>query len=124
MLKSKFNGPDGKQCCSWTRGVLQRAHIVASDHRYCGKEFKRKLEQGPVDHEVESTCKVYENGRVVASPQTLRQLASYSERQIREATGVRRDTIRLLRHGKGVKRSTYEKVVNFLRENERRVEHA
>jgi hypothetical protein len=51
--ESKFNGPDGKQCCSWTRGMLQRTHVVAGEHRYCGKEFKRKLEQGPVDHEVE-----------------------------------------------------------------------
>ena len=82
-----------------------------------GKEFKRKLEQGPVDHEVEFKCKVYENGRVVAGPETLRELASFSERQIREATGVRRDTIRLIRHGKGVRRSTYAKVINFLRAN-------
>jgi hypothetical protein len=93
-------------------------------HRYCGKEFKRKLEQGPVDHEVEFKCKVYENGRVVAGPETLRRLASFSERQIRETTGVRRDTIRAMRHGKGVKRSTYDKVINFLRENERRAEQA
>ena len=60
-------------------------------------------------------CKVYENGRGVAGPETLRQLAGFSERQIREETGVRRDTIRAMRHGKGVKRSTYEKVINFLR---------
>jgi hypothetical protein len=117
--ESKFNGPDGNQCRPWTRGILQRMHVVAREHRYCGKEFKRKLEQGPVDHDVDFKCKVYENGRVVAGPETLRQLASFSERQIREATGVRRDTIRLIRHGKGVKRSTYEKVVNFLRENAR-----
>ena len=113
--ESKFNGPDGNQCHSWTRGILQRMHVVAAEHRYCGKEFKRKLEQGPVDHEVEFKCKVYENGRGVAGPETLRQLAGFSQRQIREETGVRRDTIRAMRHGKGVKRSTYEKVINFLR---------
>lgn len=115
--ESKFNGPDGKQCCIWTRGMLQRTHIVAGEHRYCGKEFKRKLEQGSVDHEPEFKCKVYENGRVVAGPETLRQLASFSDRQIREGSGVRRDTIRLIRHGKGVKRSTYQKVINFLKEH-------
>jgi len=115
--ESKFNGPDGKQCCSLTRGILQRMHVVAAEHRYCGKEFKRKLEQGPVDHEVEFKCKVYENGRVVAGPETLRQLASFSERQIRKGTGVDRDTIRIIRHGKGVKRSTYKRVIDFLREN-------
>jgi len=122
--ESKFDGPDGRQCGSWTRGVLKRTYIVAGEHRYCGKEFKRKLEQGPVDHEVEFKCKLYENGRVAAGPKTLRLLASFSERQIREATGVRRDTIRAMRHGKGVKRSTYDKVINFLRENEHPAEQA
>jgi len=114
--ESKFNGPDGNQCHPWTRGILQRMHVVAREHRYCGKEFKRKLKQGPVDHEVEFKCKVYENGRVVAGPETLRQLASFSERQISKRTGVHRDTIRLIRHGKGVKRSTCAKVIDFLRE--------
>ena len=115
--ESKFNGADGKQCCSWTRGVLQRMHVLAGEHLYCGKEFKRKLEQGPVDHDLEFNCKVYENGRIVAGPETLRQLASFSERQISHKTGVHRNTIRLIRHGKGVKRSTYEKVISFLRAN-------
>lgn len=117
--ESKFNGPDGNQSRPWTRGILQRMHVIVREHRYCGKEFKRKLEQGPVDHDVEFKCKVYENGRVVAGPETLRQLAGFSERQIRGGSGVRRDTIRAMRHGKGVKRSTYDKVINFLRENER-----
>lgn len=77
--ESKFHGPDGKQCHSWTRGVRQTTHIVAGEHRYCGKEFKRRLEQGPVIHEVEFKYKVYENARVMAGPGTLRQLASFSE---------------------------------------------
>jgi hypothetical protein len=116
--ESKFNGPDGNQCRPWTRGILQRMHVAAREHRYCGKEFKRKLEQGPVDHEVEFKCRVYENGRVVADAETLRQLATYSERQIRAGTGLRRDTIRLIRHGTGVKRSTYQRVIEFLRSSE------
>jgi hypothetical protein len=63
----KFAGPDGRPCDPWTRGVLQRRHIVAEDFKYCGKEVKRKLEQGPVDHEIDCKCKVCENGRVGAS---------------------------------------------------------
>jgi hypothetical protein len=65
--EAKFDGPDGKQCSSWTRGMLRRMHIVAGKQRYCGKEFKRKLEQGPVDHEPEFKCKIYENGRVAGA---------------------------------------------------------
>lgn len=119
--ESKFNGLAGNQCRPWTRGILQRMHVVAREHRYCGKEFKRKLEQGPVDHEVEFKCKVYENGRVVADAETLRRLARYSERQIRAGTGLRRDTIRLIRHGNGVKRSTYQRVIEFLKSSEENI---
>jgi hypothetical protein len=56
--ESRFNGPDGSQCRRWTRGILQRMQVVVREHRYCGKEFKRKLEQGPLDHEVEFKCGV------------------------------------------------------------------
>src|SRR5262249_124278 len=107
--ESKFNAADGNQCWIWTRGMLERMHVVAGEHRYCGKEFKGKLEQGPVDHVSEFKCKVYENGRIAADAETLRQLAGFSERQIRKETGICRDAIRLIRHGKGVKRATYQK---------------
>jgi hypothetical protein len=114
--EAKFLGPGRNRCNLYTRGILQRDHVIAGQHRYCGKEFKRKLEQGPMDHEPDFKCKVYDNGRVAADPETLRQLAGLSEREIRNGSGVRRDTIRQIRHGEGVKRSTYQKVVNFLNE--------
>ena len=112
--ESKFAGPDGHPCDSWTRGVLQRRHIVAADFKYCGKEVKRKLEQGPVDHETDFKVKVYANGRVAADPRTLRQLAGFSEREIARGTGLHRNPIRLLRHGGTVTRRTYEKITTFL----------
>src|SRR5215472_2393436 len=52
----KFAGPDGRPCDPWTRGILQRRHVVAADFKYRGKEIKRKLEQGPVDHEIGYKC--------------------------------------------------------------------
>jgi hypothetical protein len=90
-------------------------HVAAREHRYCGKEFKRKLEQGPVDHKVEVKCTVYETGRMVADAETIRQLTRFSECQIRGETGLRRDTIRPILPGKGVKRATYQRVIDFLR---------
>jgi len=112
--ESKFAGPDGKPCDPWTRGELQRRHIAAERHIPCGKEFKRKLEQGPVDHDLDVRCKVYENGRVAADPDTLRLLAQFSEREISKGTGLHRKPIRHLRHGGGVMRKTYEKIRGFL----------
>ena len=116
--ESKFAGPDGNPCDPWTRGVLQRRHIIAVDFKYCGKEIKRKLEQGPVDHEIDYKCKVYENGRVGANPETLRQLEGFSEREIANGTGLHGKPIRLCRHGETVTRRTYQKVATFLREQE------
>jgi len=97
-------------------------HVIAGEHMPCGKEVKRKLEQGEmIDYEGSETkalsdfkCKIYRDGKVAGSPDMLNRMAHFSERDIQKGTGVRRDTIRLLRHGKGVKRSTYQKVINFL----------
>src|SRR5947208_6325208 len=116
--ETKFNGPSGRMCGFATRGVLQRKHVIADAHRYCGKEVKRKLEQGPLDHETDFKCTLYEDGRVSADPETLRKLSKFSEREIRERTGIRRDTIRSFRHGGIVTRKTYHRFSRFLKEQE------
>jgi hypothetical protein len=87
--ESKFNGPDGKPCDPWTRGVLQRRHITAGVFNYCGKEFKRKLEQGPVDHETDFKVKLYANGRASADRDILRDLSTFSERELNRENGGR-----------------------------------
>jgi hypothetical protein len=55
----------------------------------CGKEVKRKLEQGPVDHETDFKAKVYSNDRVTADSETLKALSGFSEREINKGTGYR-----------------------------------
>jgi hypothetical protein len=110
----KFAGPDGHPCAPWTRGTLQRRHVVATDFKYCGKEIKRKLEQGPVDHETDFKVKVYANGRVTASPETLRALRDFSEREINKVTGLSRRIIRRIRHDGQVKPSTMQRILDFL----------
>jgi hypothetical protein len=110
----KFAGPDGHPCDPWTRGTLQRRHIVAADFKYCGKEIKRKLEQGPVDHETDFKAKVYSNGRVTADSETLKALSGFSEREINKGTGLSRRIIRHIRHEGQVKASTMQRITNFL----------
>ena len=112
--ESKFAGPDGRPCDPWTRGTLQRRHIIAGEFKYCGKEVKRKLEQGPVDHEVDFKGKVYENGRVAADAGTLGALADFSEREINKVTRLSRRIIRHIRHGGQVKPSTMQRVIDSL----------
>jgi hypothetical protein len=56
-------GGTATPCAPWIRGLLQRRHIVAGSISYCGEEFKVKLEQGPVDHDTDVRCKIYEDGQ-------------------------------------------------------------
>jgi hypothetical protein len=94
--ESKFLGPSGKPCTSWARGVLQRTHVIAGEHRYCGKEMRRKLEQGPIDHDIDYKCKVYSSGKVRADSEIMRELAGFSEREIARGTGLHRKVIRTI----------------------------
>jgi hypothetical protein len=112
--ESKFNSPDGNPCDAWTRGILQRRHITAGSFIYCGKEFKRKLEHAPADHETDFKVKVYANGRVSADPDVLRALEEFSEREINRRTGLSRRIIRSIRHGGRVKRNTMQRITDLL----------
>ena len=105
-------------CDPWTRGILQRRHIIAAELKYCGKEIKRKLEQGPVDHDTDFKVKVYANGRVSADTETLRALEKFSEREINQETGLSRRIIRHIRHGGEVKPSTMKRITGFFRNSE------
>jgi hypothetical protein len=48
-----------------------KATYRAGSLSYCGIEFKRRVNQWPVDHELDVRAKVYENGRVAADPETF-----------------------------------------------------
>ena len=91
-------------------------HVVAGEHRYCGKEFRRKLEQGPVDHENEFKCKIYENGKLAVSAEILQRITKLclSERQISRGTGLHRKPIHLFLSGKPVRRKTAQQITNFV----------
>ena len=87
--------------------------------------MKRKLDQGLIEHpadidenHAEFHCRVYENGRVVAGPEMLRKLSNFSEREIREGTGIRRDTIRAFRHGVPSTIKMYNRFSQFLKKQE------
>jgi hypothetical protein len=44
--EAKSLAPDGTPCKGDTRGLLQRAHIIAGQHRRIGKESDRRWEAG------------------------------------------------------------------------------
>jgi len=44
--EAKSLAPDGTACAADTQGLLQRAHVIAGEIRYVGKETDRKWEEG------------------------------------------------------------------------------
>jgi len=44
--EAKSLAPDGRPCEAGTSGLLQRAHVIAGEFRYVGKETDRKWEGG------------------------------------------------------------------------------
>jgi len=116
----KSLAPGGQtRCDQHTRGILERDHVIANRHRPCGKEIKRKLDQGLIEHPDANDgdgshfrCKVYE-GKIAVDTETIRWLSKLPERAIQKATGLNRQTIRLIRNGKVVKASTFQKIVDF-----------
>jgi hypothetical protein len=123
--EQKFLAPGGTgRCDQWTRGILERDHVIANQHIPCGKEHRSKLDQGLVEHPdgdedgsaPSFSCRVYRNGKVAANLEMIRWLSNFTEQEIKEATGLERKTIRLIRHGQLVKRSTYQKIEEFRRD--------
>lgn len=44
--EAKSRAPNGSPCMADTKGLLQRAHVMAGEIRYMGKETDRKWEEG------------------------------------------------------------------------------
>ena len=69
------------------------------------RNLSEKLEQGPVDHDIEVRAKWCETDELQRNPETLRQLnEDFSEREVEAGTGVHR-----LQHGATVTQRTYQK---------------
>src|SRR5260370_32119026 len=121
----KSLAPGGQtRCDQHTRGILERDHVIANRHRPCGKEIKRKLDQGLIEHPDANDgdgshfrCKVYE-GKIAADKETILWLSNFSERAIEKATELDRGTIRTIKNGEFVKAATLQKIADFRREIE------
>jgi hypothetical protein len=119
--EAKSLSSDGQPCTKDTRGLLQRAHIIAGKHRRIGKESDRRWEEGA---DLESLSYVPMEFESPESEPRRNELASASESLIRK---IKRIGIRkLMRYGLG--RRILEKIcrrqyvnVDTLHEYEQRI---
>lgn len=92
--EAKSLGPDGKPCEIDTRGLLQRAHIVANwPPIYIGKESDRHWEEGEDLSLLEFKAIEYKRkGYAVATDEQLKKIAQVPKRELRRR-GINQHTL-------------------------------
>jgi hypothetical protein len=107
---------DGTECKTETSGLLKRAHIVAGEIRYVGKETDRKWEEGDDISVLEFTATEYgRSRRVIASDEVIASILKVGiNKCARESEFDRKNFIRKLVRKVPVKRNSYEEFLRWL----------
>jgi hypothetical protein len=113
--EAKSLAPDGTACKSDTQGLLKRAHIVAGEFRYIGKESDRKWEEGEEISVLEFKSTEYgREKRVVATEEVKNEINRIGIKHCARESGFSRAFVRKLLRGLPVKRNSYERFVRWL----------
>jgi hypothetical protein len=114
--EAKSLAPDGTSCKADTKGLLKRAHIVAGELRYVGKETDRKWEEGDDISVLEFKTTEYGRSKmVVASEEVKRDIEKIGIKKCARESGFdRKNFIRRLVRGLPVKRNSYNEFVRWL----------
>jgi hypothetical protein len=120
--EAKSLGLDGLPCRADTVGLLQRAHIIAGELRYIGKETDRRWKEGDDISVPEFTSTEYGRAtRVVASEEVKIDIAQIGIKKCaRESTFDCKNFIRRLVRGLPVKRNSYEEFARWLESYKRK----
>jgi hypothetical protein len=116
--EAKSLAPDGTPCTADTKGLLQRANVVAREIRYVGKETDRKWEEGDEISALEFAATEYgRKGKVIASEDVKAKISSIGINKCARESGFdRKNFIRKLVRGEAVKRNSYNEFVRWLLE--------
>jgi hypothetical protein len=118
--EAKSLAPDGTACEPETMGLLMRAHVIAGDIRYVGKETDRKWEEGEDLSVLEFAPTEYgTTGKVVAIEEVRNQIKEIGINKCARESGFdRKNFIRKLVRGFPVKRNSYKAFVRWLRNHD------
>jgi hypothetical protein len=114
--EAKSLAPDDTACSANTSGLLKRAHVIAGEIRYVGKETDRKWEEGDEISVLEFTATEYgRKGKVVASEDVQAKISSIGINKCARESGFdRKNFIRKLVRGIPVKRKSYTEFLHWL----------
>ena len=117
--EAKSLGPDGKPCEFDTRGLLQRAHIIANwPPIYIGKESDRQWEEGEDLSLLDfRTIEYKRKGYAVATDEQLAQIAKVSKREFRRR-GINQHTLEKICRREPVRAVKLAKCLKVLEEAE------
>jgi len=103
-------------CGADSQGLLKRAHVVAGEIRYVGKETGRKWEEGDDINVLEFAATEYGRKRkVVASEDVKATISSIGINKCARESGFdRKNFVRKLARGLPVKRNSYEQFATWL----------
>jgi hypothetical protein len=113
--EAKSLAPDGSQCQADTRGLLQRAHVIAGELRYVGKETDRKWEEGDDISVLEfKTAEYGREKKVVATEEVKNDIKKIGIKKCSRESGFTRFFVRKLLRGRTVRRRSFDKLVQWL----------
>jgi hypothetical protein len=114
--EAKSLAPDGAPCKADTRGLLQRARVIAGEFRYVGKETDRKWEEGDDISILEfKTTEYGRSKRVVASEEVKNDIRNIGiNKCARESRFDRKNFVRKLLRDIPVKRNSYNEFERWL----------
>jgi hypothetical protein len=112
--------PDGSPCSGETSGLLKRAHVIAGEIRYVGKETDRKWEEGDEISILEFAATEYgRKGKVVASEDVKSAISRIGINKCARESGFdRKNFIRKLIRDIPVKRNSYTEFGRWLQSYE------
>lgn len=114
--EAKSLAPDETACKAETQGLLQRAHIIAEEIRYVGKETDRKWEEGDEISLLDFSATEYgRKGKVIASEEVKGAIQRIGINKCARESGFdRKNFVRKLVRGLPVKRNSYTEFVRWL----------
>ncbi len=105
--EAKSLAPDGTPCEAETSGLLQRAHVIAGELRYVGKETGRKWEEGDDISILEFKTTEYGRAKKLATPAELRdEISKIPLRELMRITKMSHHTLLKARRGEITRRAT------------------
>jgi hypothetical protein len=112
--ESKSLAPDGSPCVARTRGVLQRASVIAEQQHFVGKETDRRWEFGDDLSVLRSKSMEYRPRTTVADTKLREQVAAAGVRALMRTTNLSQHTLEAIRMGRRVRGATLQRVIAAL----------